>query len=331
MKARTLVLHAGVSLALTAAALAAAIAFGGPRVPPPMPGLNDPFRAMALAELPARSHFAARDGTRLAYRAYVPAPGAAAGSVVLVHGSSASSTSMHAMARAFADAGYAVYALDMRGHGDSGAKGQLGYIGQLEDDLEDFVRAIAPAAPSTLVGFSAGGGFAIRFAGDGRQHLFRSYLFLSPFISQDAPTFRPGGGGWVQVGIPRIVALTVLDALGLRMFHDLPVTRFALDEQARALLTPEYSFALATNFRPLADYRGNLRAIARPARIVVGAADETFVAEQFEPVVRDAGRPIPVTVVPQTGHAGLILRPQALAAAVAAVQALDAGPADPDG
>jgi pimeloyl-ACP methyl ester carboxylesterase len=40
---------------------------------------------------------------------------------------------MHELAKAFAAAGYAAYALDIRGHGDSGDKGKIAYVGQLED------------------------------------------------------------------------------------------------------------------------------------------------------------------------------------------------------
>lgn len=321
---RTVARHLAISLAVTGVALAAAIVFGGPTEPQPMASVNDPFRAMDRTGLPPPSRYEARDGSLLAYRAYTPAAAGARGSVVLVHGSSASSLSMHALARAFADAGFAAYALDMRGHGDSGTRGQIAYIGQLEHDLADFVRRVAPPAPATLVGFSAGGGFAIRFAGSERQDLFGSYLLLSPFVSQDAPTYRPGGGGWVQVGIPRIVALTVLDTLGVHALHGLPVTRFALNAEAQALLTPSYSFALATNFRPQADYQGNLSAMRQPARLIAGTADEAFVAQAFEEVVRAAARPIPVQLLPQVGHAGLILDPQAIAAAVAAVATLQA-------
>ncbi|MFM5616223.1 alpha/beta hydrolase [Aeromonas veronii] len=65
---------------------------------------------------------------------------------------------MHKMASAFSQAGYDAYALDIRGHGASGDKGTIAYIGQLEDDLEDFIKSVAPAKPATLVGFSSGGG-----------------------------------------------------------------------------------------------------------------------------------------------------------------------------
>ena len=62
--------------------------------------------------------------------------------------------------------------------------GQIAYIGQLENDLTDFMHAVSPPAPVTLAGFSSGGGFAVRFAGSSRQDLFQSYLFLAPFLSR---------------------------------------------------------------------------------------------------------------------------------------------------
>jgi non-heme chloroperoxidase len=187
-----------------------------------MSSSNDPFKNVDFSDLPERSHFTARDNAKLAFRAYPAVGDAIKGSVVLVHGSSASSSSMHVMAKGFAAAGYAAYALDIRGHGQSGAKGHIAYIGQLEDDMEDFVNAIKLAQPSTLVGFSSGGGFVLRFAGTARQKLFSNYLLLSPFISQDAATSRPSSGGWVTVGVPRIVAISFLDGFGVHAFNNLP-------------------------------------------------------------------------------------------------------------
>ena len=318
----------GTLYALTTLAVAAAtaIAFGGPREPAPMASINDPFRNVDYSGLPTTRSFEARDGTRLAFRAYA-AEGTAKGSVVLVHGSSARGSSMHVLARALAAAGYAAYALDMRGHGESGTKGQIDYIGQLDDDIEDFVRALQPARPATLAGFSSGGGFALRIAAGERQKLFDNYLLLSPFISQDAPTYRPNSGGWVQVGMPRYVAIGVLHALGVQAFDHLPVTRFALNDAARAVLTPQYSFALAQNFRPRPDWRASIRAANQPMRLLAGSEDEAFHADRFEQVFKAEGKDVPVSLLPELGHIALTLDPAAVRAAVAAVQALDAAPA----
>ncbi len=290
-----------------------------------MPSINDPFKGVSFASLPALSRFTARDGVPLAYRAYALNITPARGSVVLMHGSSASSNSMHPMAHAFAQAGYAVFALDIRGHGESGTKGRIAYVGQLEDDLEDFVNAVSPPRPATLAGFSAGGGFAMRVAGSPRQRLFQNYLFLSPFIGQDAPTYRPDSGGWVSVGLPRIVAISLLNGVGVRAFNDLPVSRFALNEQAKAFLTPEYTYALLSNFRPKSDYVQNIKAMELPARVLAGTNDEAFFADRFAEVFRSAGSAIPVTLVPEVGHIQLTLRANAIAVAVKAVEAMRLG------
>jgi non-heme chloroperoxidase len=311
-------------VAVLAAALGLAIALGGPgEAPPTMSSISDPFKDVDFSDLPEPSHVTARDGTKLAFRFYRAAGDAGKGSVVLVHGSSASSSSMHLMAKGFAAAGYAAYALDVRGHGKSGAKGHIAYIGQLEDDLEDFVRSTKLAQPATLVGFSSGGGFVLRFAGSPRQELFSNYLLLSPWISQDAATLRPGNGGWATVGVPRIIATAVLNGFGVHAFDDLPVVRFAVDERDKGLLTPQYSFALAQNFRPERDYQANIRAVRQTLRVLVGQNDDVSYADRFAAVFKTAGKDVPVTVLPGIDHISLTLDPVAVQAAVAAVESMD--------
>jgi alpha-beta hydrolase superfamily lysophospholipase len=231
---------------------------------------------------------------------------------------------MHVLAKAFAKAGYAAYALDIRGHGASGTKGRIDYVGQLEDDLESFTHAVTLPKPSTLAGFSSGGGFVLRFAGSARQDIFQNYLLLSPFLGEDAPTSRPDSGGWVSVGVPRVIGLSVLNVLGIHAFNNLPVTSFALNEEARAFLTPEYSFALATNFRPQRDYEKNIKAVHRPCAVVAGISDEAFNTEKLESTFRKLGKNWPVTLLPGIGHIPLTLEPGAVNAAVGAVNGMRA-------
>src|SRR3954471_24863618 len=312
-----------VVIAVVLVGFALAIALGGPGEPAPMSSISDPFKKVDFSDLPELSHFAARDGANLAFRAYPAASDAIKGSVVLVHGSSATSSSMHVMAKGFAGAGYTAYALDIRGHGGSGIKGHIGYIGQLEDDLEDFARSTKLAQPSSLIGFSSGGGFVLRFAGSPRQKLFANYLLLSPYISPDAATSRPSSGGWVSVGVPRIIAISVLDGFGVHAFDDLPAIRFAVTEENKDLLTPQYSFALAQNFQPERDYQGSIRAMTRPVRILVGQNDQVFYADKFANVFQTAGKDVPVEILPGLDHISLTLDPVAIKAAVAAVEGMD--------
>lgn len=199
-----------------------------------MQGVRDPFRSVDFSDLPVPDRFAARDGTQLSYRIYRNDNKGGQGSVVLVHGSSSRGDGMHAMARGLAGRGYVVYVLDIRGHGESGERGQIAYIGQLEDDLEDFAKVAKAPGRKVLVGFSAGAGFALRFAADERRGVFDGYVLLAPFLSQRASTYRPHSGGWASVGLPRIFGLIALNRLGVSGLNYLPVTSYALTPAARS-------------------------------------------------------------------------------------------------
>ena len=56
--------------ALVAMALAAAIAFGTAAAPPYLESISAPFRSVDFSDLPPVENTQARDGTRLAFRAY---------------------------------------------------------------------------------------------------------------------------------------------------------------------------------------------------------------------------------------------------------------------
>ena len=118
------------------------------------------------------------------------------------------------------------------------------------------------------------------------------------------------------------MAISLLNVVGVHAFNDLPVTRYALNEQAKAFLTPEYTYALASNFRPKSDYVQNIKAMELPAHVLAGTRDEAFFADRFAEVFRNAGSAIPVTLVPDVGHIQLTLQANAIAAAVKAVGAM---------
>jgi non-heme chloroperoxidase len=221
------------------------------------------------------------------------------------------------MAKGLSRAGFTVYAPDMRGHGESGQKGRVSYIGQLEDDLEDFARSVV-LGRKVLVGFSAGGGFALRFAADPRRGIFDGYVLLAPFLSHQAGTYRPNGGGWASVGLPRIFALVLLNGVGVSGLNDLAVTAYALTPEASKMLTPSYSYALAMNFRPHNDYRSDVREARQPMEVLVGENDEQFYADRF--AAEFAAQPVTVSVVPRTGHLDLTFRPDAIEHTVQAIR-----------
>jgi len=306
------------------AVVAAALVWGGPGTPAPISSINDPFESVDFSNMPPLKSYQGADGAKLFYREYAPQSDNIKGSAVLVHGSSARSDSMHPMATALAAAGVHVYALDIRGHGASAPKGHIAFIGQLESDLQSFVQAVQPPSPSTLIGFSAGGGFVLRVAASEMQSAFDSYLLLAPYLGHTAPNYRPDSGGWVSVGVPRIVALNALNAVGIRHWNDLPVVRFALTEEVKKFLTPEYGFNLATNFAANADYQSDLLSAKGKVAILAGDADELLQSQELQGMVQSAGKDWPVKLLPGVQHIALTLDPTALKAIAEQVQKLDA-------
>jgi non-heme chloroperoxidase len=242
--------------------------------------------------------------------------------VVLVHGSSGTDASMLKVAQALQAAGASVYAISLRGHGGSGtANGDVAYIGQLDDDLADLVKGLGldkPGLHRTLAGFSSGGGFVLRIAGGRQAGLFDDYLAISPFIAQDSPTNKPNAGGWAGVAVPRVIALTLLNSIGLSWFQDLPAIHFATDAKASNTRTPVYSFRLAASLQLGRDWRAVLARIAAPTEIVVGANDQLFNADQFTPMLQTVNPRIGVTIVPNETHLGMIADPPATTAIAAA-------------
>ncbi len=92
---------------------------------------------------------------------------------------------MNELAKRLAEQNYTVVAPDIRGHGGSGTRGDIGYLGQLDDDLEDLVaelRQQVPDAHFELAGFSAGGGFALRVASGKLATTFERLVLLAPYL-----------------------------------------------------------------------------------------------------------------------------------------------------
>jgi pimeloyl-ACP methyl ester carboxylesterase len=301
-----------------ALALLAVILFDWPASPPPVPSMAAPFRRIDFGDLPAPRHYRARDGAQLQYYAY---PAASAETAVLIHGSAGPGPSMHALARALQAAGVTAYALDVRGHGGSGRRGDIDYVGQLDDDLADFVARLGPARDGetrTLIGFSAGAGFTVRFAGGPQGGLFDRYVFLAPILP-GAPTMRTNAGGWAAVALPRMVAIGFLERAGMHGFGGLPVVAFAVSPQLSDRLTSRYSYRLAVNFGAGLDYEAYLRHLQRPAMLLVGEADEQVFPERYGPLLERLGVAAPVRLLPGLGHGDMIAAPAALEAVVAAV------------
>ena len=303
------------------AGLAGVLAFDAPVRPPPLASVSDPFAGIDLSDLPPLQHYAARDGASLDYRAY---PGGAAQAVILIHGSSDDGSGMHALAKALQSTGASVYVPGLRGHHNSGRSGDIDYIGQLDDDLADLVamlRPVQPAASFSLIGFSSGGGFVLRVIAGPDQALFDRFMLISPLLPYGAPTIRPGTGGWVSVALPRIIALRVLNRLGIDWFNGLPIVAFATQPSA-SFLTSVYSYRLQIDFSAPRDALAALGRSRKPTALLGGGSDELFYPDRFGPLFASVRPDIPVTIVPGLSHIQMSVAPAGIAAVQRAFLAL---------
>ena len=156
--------------------------------------------------------FRAFDGETIYHQAWVP-DGDAQAVVLLIHGLGEHSGRYRHVAAALVDAGYAVHALDHRGHGKS--TGKRAFVKDYDEfmrDLHQFRRRIEaehPALPLVLLGHSMGGNLAMGYTlgnPDGIAALVLSgpalqvgdgfspvQLKVFKLISKVAPAFRPQG------------------------------------------------------------------------------------------------------------------------------------------
>jgi non-heme chloroperoxidase len=263
------------------------------------------------ASLPELKSFIARDGTQLAYRHY---PADSEKIVILLHGSGWHSQYFLPLAEFISSHDLAqVYTPDLRGHGRAPERrGDVDYIGQLEDDLADLVSMIRKDKPNTMLiigGHSSGGGLAIRFAGSRYGKQADAYMLLSPFLKYNAPTMRSNAGGWAQAHVLRIAGLTMLNNVGIHWFDYLTVIDFNMPEKARdGTETLAYSHRINTAYAPR-NYKKDLREISQPLLVVAGSRDEAFIADQFEPVISQYTA-VQVKLLPELTHMGVVVSPQ---------------------
>lgn len=237
------------------------------------------------------------EGKTQSVRLY-PMTGSGGPLVVLVHGSGWHGLQFDQLARAlqpFAD----IVVPDLRGHGPNAKRrGDVDYIGQLEDDLADLIISRRkPGQRVVLAGHSSGGGLVVRFAGGIHRDLIDAAVLLAPFLKYNAPTTRQNAGGWAHTLTRRIIGLSMLNALKITALNHLTILEFAfpqvvLDGPLGATATTAYSFRMNTGFSPRADYLADIANLPE-FLLIAGTEDEAFVATGYAPLmqsVTDQGR-----------------------------------------
>jgi len=149
-----------------------------------------------MAETRTERTFDGVGGTRIVYDTWQPDT-EVRGVVVLAHGFGEHAARYHHVARRFADAGLATYALDHRGHGRSA--GKRVYVRDISEYTGDFgtlvgiARREHPGAPTVVLGHSMGGAIVFAYASE-HPDTYDAVVLSGPAIAtnSDVP-------GWLAV------------------------------------------------------------------------------------------------------------------------------------
>lgn len=255
-------------------------------------GLNfESTIARGISQAPDQTDVVMGDGWKMPVRQY---GGQAASKplLILVHGSGWVGLQFNNLANALSDEAYVVVP-DLRGHGPSAERrGDVDYIGQMEDDIAALIKSERLAGQHViLAGHSSGGGLVTRFAGGTHGDLIDQAILLAPFLKHNAPTTRVNSGGWAHVLTRRIIGLSMLNTFKITALNHLKIIQFNMPKAAREgkyghLATLSYSFRLNTGFAPRADYLKDIKALPE-FTLIVGSEDEAFFADKYEPLMSD--------------------------------------------
>lgn len=247
-----------------------------------------PMAKTAVADFEPKQ-FTVRDGETLFARHF---PAESDMTILLLHGVTSDSAALNLSAEKLRQTtGAEVVALDLRGHGQSGGTaGDVAYMGQYEDDVADVIAAIRSEQPNgrfILAGHSMGGGIALQFAQLTEAPAVDGYLLFAPHLGTNAPTMPQldpetavFAAAYTQLHVPRLIGLTMLNALGIKALNQQDTLFFNVPDTA----THTYSYRAMVNSSPT-DYAAALTAVDAPMLVVVGSNDEAFVAEEYETAV----------------------------------------------
>lgn len=273
----------------------------------------------ARANDPGLESYTARDGTKLGLRRYPPTTPEAP-LIVLVHGSGWHGGGYTTLGQGLADQlGYEVLIPDLRGHGvDPNRRGDVDYIGQLEDDLADLITQNSGAdRPVSMVGHSSGGGLTIRFAGGEHGAMAHKAVLIAPFLHHAAPTARDNTGGWATVLTRRVIGQSMLNNVGITALNHLPMIQFKFPPSVLSgplghTATQRYSYRLNTSFAPRVRYLEDIAKLP-DFLLIAGREDEAFVAQAYEPTMREATERGAYVLLEGDDHFSIFSNPEAVA------------------
>lgn len=232
------------------------------------------------------------DGLDLYWQSWEPTQAEPTGVVCLMHGFGEHSARYHHLAAVFVRAGYAVIALDARGHGRSG--GVRAHVANFDEFPRDFDRLVSEAESRWpdryMVGFghSNGGLIALHHAlmNPGR---LQCYAITSPFLGFQVkvPFVKALAGNAMSKIWPTLALPTGLDPAVLS--HDVEIVRkYAADPLVLEVATARWFTETKSAQARLMDEGKRIRA---PFLFLVAGADELADPVVAEEIYHRLGSP----------------------------------------
>lgn len=236
--------------------------------------------------------------------------------VIMIHGIAASLHDWDDLIPELTKDGYASYALDLLGHGDSPKPGSRAY--QMEWIIDHFVNWITSlqlTEPAVIIGHSLGGYIALEYARRFSAWT-RGLILVSPFYSRSQLPFllrhaygRTNLKGVIASQIPEKLFRVVVDMTSVAMGHSAGAVH-SLPEHIRAQTALDYTrttagvYNIPNTMKDLTEY---LSSISLPTLVVWGSRDQTLAPSSFPTMVsrmpRAEGKSIHAGHVPHQSNA----------------------------
>jgi len=214
--------------------------------------------------------------------------------VIMLHGLAASLHDWDFLLPELAKAGYAGYALDLLGHGDSLKPDSRAYqVDWLFDHFADWLDSLALTSPAVLIGHSLGAYLVLEYARRFPART-RGLILVDPFysLSQLPPALRLTYRHSILSGLlagktPEWLFRIIIDFTSIAMGHSSGALH-ALPEEIRAQTAQDYIrtapgvYNIPNSGFDLVPY---LASISTPTLVVWGEQDQTLAPASFTDLV----------------------------------------------
>src|SRR5512133_2876814 len=229
--------------------------------------------------------------------------------VILVHGVAASHHDWDDLIPELTQRGYACYALDLLGHGNSPKLDSRAYqMDWVLDHFSDWVKSLHLTEPAILIGHSLGGYIALDYARRVSAWT-KGLILIDPFYSlSQLPSFlrrtyrRSNLSGFIVGHTPAWMFRLIVEMTSLAVGHGTGALH-ALPEKVRAQTALDYArtspgfYNVLNNAHDLEDH---LSSISIPSLVVWGDRDQTLAPSSFGRMVNQMPRAIGKTI--RAGH-----------------------------